>query len=273
MVESGTVVTRVSSPEVRFQFGANWLRFLSTVNEQRISAAAEKLSDWLGDIRGKCFLDIGCGSGIHSLAAIRLGVSRVVSFDYDPQSVGCTEEMRRRFAPESDWRIEQGSALDEGYLRSLGRFDIVYSWGVLHHTGDMWKALDLATIPANDVLMLALYNDQGIWSKVWHKIKSTYNKLPSALRPAFVLAVMGPSEFKYFAHVGPFGYIHNWKSYRQQRGMSRWHDLVDWCGGYPFEVSKPEQVFRFYRDRGFTLTDMSTCAGGLGCNVFTFKRL
>jgi 2-polyprenyl-6-hydroxyphenyl methylase/3-demethylubiquinone-9 3-methyltransferase len=126
-------------------------------------------------VRGKSFLDIGSGSGIHSLAAHRLGASRILSFDYDADSVECTRTLKNRFAPEADWRIEQGSALDPGYIKSLGKFDIVYSWGVLHHTGDMWRSLDLITIPANDQLMISIYNDCGITSKLWKAFKRSYN--------------------------------------------------------------------------------------------------
>src|SRR5258707_12641383 len=132
---------------IRFDFGANWTRFLAVVSEKHIEAAAEKLSSWLGDLRGRTFIDVGCGSGIHSLAALRLDASRIVSFDYDPRSVGYFHEMKRRFAPDANWTIERVSALDESYLRSLGAFNVVYSWGVLHHTGHMWAALDLVTIP------------------------------------------------------------------------------------------------------------------------------
>ena len=131
----------------RFAFGANWSRFLARLTPERIRLAESSLTDWLGDLRGRSFLDIGSGSGLFSLAARNLG-ARVHSFDYDPDSVACTAELRRRFHPDDpDWGVEQGSALDEPYLRSLGMFDVVYSWGVLHHTGDMWRALDLARVP------------------------------------------------------------------------------------------------------------------------------
>ena len=128
----------------RFQFGANWEAFLRSLNDVRILEAEKSLKDMLcvDDLAGKRFLDIGSGSGLFSLAAKRLG-AKVHSFDYDPKSVKCTEELKKRYyANDKYWDIEEGSALDEKYLISLGKFDIVYSWGVLHHTGNMKKALD-----------------------------------------------------------------------------------------------------------------------------------
>src|SRR5580765_3445201 len=142
-----------ANSEVRFRFGQNWTNFLSIVDERRIAEATARMSEVLGDIRGKTFLDVGSGSGIHSLAAIRLGASRVYSFDYDSQSVACTSELKRRFAPMANWQVQPGSALDEQYLRSLGPFDIVYAWGVLHHTGAMWESFDLITIPVVHTLI------------------------------------------------------------------------------------------------------------------------
>src|SRR3954453_10925637 len=127
----------------RFEFGENWARFLAVVDESRIVEAERSLREMLGVERldGRSFLDIGSGSGLFSLAAVRLGAERVHSFDFDPSSVGCTLELRRRYGADADWAVEQGSALDTAYLARLGTFDVVYSWGVLHHTGDMWRAL------------------------------------------------------------------------------------------------------------------------------------
>src|SRR6201992_3576531 len=113
--------------EVRFAFGKNWTGFLSVVDDDRVREATARLYAALGDLTGKSFLDVGCGSGIHSLAAVRLGASRVFSFDYDLQSVECTEEMKRRFAPDADWHIERGSILVEAYVVSLGKFEVFYS--------------------------------------------------------------------------------------------------------------------------------------------------
>lgn len=264
----------------RFQFGENWSAFLSVVNDERIEEAKLSLRDMLGrdDLEGLSFLDVGSGSGLFSLAAARLGARRVHSFDYDPSSVGCTQELRRRYAPAVDWTVEQASALDAEYVRSLGDFDIVYSWGVLHHTGDMWTALENTIAPVADggQLFISIYNDQGPRSHFWRAVKRLYNMLPAPLRFPFTLLVMVPREglsmLKAVALGRPHAYVRGWTDYKRSRGMSRWHDLVDWVGGYPFEVAAPEEIFDFARKRGFTLDRLTTCGGGLGCNQYVFVR-
>src|SRR5690606_32453090 len=127
-------------------------------------------------LAGQRFLDVGSGSGLLSLAAQRLGAN-VHSFDYDPQSVACTREMKRRFAPDADdWTIEEGSALDAEYLAGLPPADVVYSWGVLHHTGEMWRAIDLVSqrVAPGGRFWLAIYNDQGRTSADWIRVKRCY---------------------------------------------------------------------------------------------------
>lgn len=265
----------------RFEFGANWSAFLDVLDDERILEAENSLRKMLGrdDLRGLSFLDVGSGSGLFSLAAARLGADRVHSFDFDPSSVGCTQELRRRYAPAgAEWTIERGSALDADYLRSLGRFDVVYSWGVLHHTGALWTALENAIDAVADEgrLFIAIYNDQGPRSRLWHAVKRTYNALPAALRLPYALLIMVPRESmtaaKAVALGRPLGYVRLWRDWKRSRGMSRWHDLIDWVGGYPFEVATPEAVFEFVRARGFDLDRLKTCSGGLGCNEFVFTR-
>ncbi len=266
----------------RFAFGENWAAFLSVIDEDRIRRAERSLLEMLEmeSFEGKAFLDIGSGSGLFSLAARRLGAT-VRSFDVDPRSVACTEELKDRYFPgDPDWHVGQGSVLDADYLRSLGKWDVVYSWGVLHHTGAMWQALENVgpLVAEGGLLFIAIYNDQGGWSKRWRILKRTYNRLPKVLKPLFAFWVMGPRELRFFALAGlkgkPWTYFDNIANYAEHstRGMSYWHDLIDWIGGYPFEVAKPEEIFNFFRHRGFALRQLRTCAGGIACNEFVFEK-
>ena len=264
----------------RFEFGKNWTRFLAALDDGRIARAEESLREMLetSGLEGRSFLDIGSGSGLFSLAARRLG-ARVHSVDYDPDSVACTKELRRRYFPgDQEWIIEEGSALDEDYIKSLGAFDVVYSWGVLHHTGEMWRALENAALPAapGGKLFVAIYNDMGSKSARWRWIKKTYNGLPKIFKVPFALTVIAPEEAKAMLRsvvtLNPGEYVKSWTRYDQNRGMSRWRDIIDWVGGYPYEVARPEEIFDFYRGRGFTLTKMKCGGVGLGCNEFVFVR-
>jgi 2-polyprenyl-3-methyl-5-hydroxy-6-metoxy-1,4-benzoquinol methylase len=263
----------------RFEFGENWRRFLSVLDSTRIEEAERSLEQMLGRgaLAGKSFLDVGSGSGLFSLAAMRLGARRVHSLDVDPSSVACTLGLKRRYLPAAEnWTVERASVLDKPHLAALGTWDIVYSWGVLHHTGDMWKAMahvDKLVAP-DGRLFIALYNDQGRKSRIWRAIKRTYNLLPRPLRPAFVVIVMAPREAlaaaSDLARLRPMAYARRWTEYKRSRGMSRWRDLVDWVGGYPFEVAKPDDVFRFYREREFQLIELVTRTSG--CNEYVFAR-
>jgi 2-polyprenyl-3-methyl-5-hydroxy-6-metoxy-1,4-benzoquinol methylase len=263
----------------RFAFGRNWLRFLTVLDEERIRTAETSLLSMLKErtLEGRRFLDIGSGSGLFSLAARRLG-AYVHSFDLDPESVRCALELRRRYCPaDGHWRIEQGSALDRDYLASLGKFDVVYSWGVLHHTGNMYEALENAIVPVapRGKLFVAIYNDLGTRTERWRVIKRTYNRLPRGLRPAFTAMAAAPNEARAFAGAclrgEALGYLRTWTAVGE-RGMSRWRDIVDWVGGYPYQAATPEQIFDFYEARGFRLVKLKCGGVGLGCNEFVFIR-
>lgn len=263
----------------RFRFGENWARFLALLSEERIGQAEASLQEMLGptSLRGKRFLDIGSGSGLFSLAARRLGAS-VHSFDFDPQSVACTAELRRRFfSDDARWTVEEGSALDAGYLAALGPFDVVYSWGVLHHTGQMWQALENAARPVapGGLLFIAIYNDMGAESERWHRVKQRYCRLPAALQAPYAVWAMLPYELKDLGRavlrLRPQEYLHSWTRYSGRRGMSRWRDVVDWVGGFPYEVASVPVIERFFHDRGFAPVRIRGTRG-LGCNEFVFRR-
>lgn len=257
----------------RFTFGSNWASFLETLDDARIAQAEQSLKEMLRveSLEGQRFLDAGSGSGLFSLAAKRLGAN-VVSFDFDPQSVACTAELRRRyFAESSSWSVQQASVLDRDFLKSLGQFDVVYSWGVLHHTGHMWDALTNVEplVKQGGRLFIALYNDEGFKSRVWTRIKKFYcSGLPGRwlVKAIFIPMFAGVAVLKCLATGRNY-----FADYKRRRGMSVYHDWIDWIGGYPFEVAKPEEILEFYRDHGFTLDNLRT-TNRLGCNQFVFVR-
>jgi 2-polyprenyl-6-hydroxyphenyl methylase/3-demethylubiquinone-9 3-methyltransferase len=259
----------------RFEFGRNWARFLDRLNDERIAQAQRSLVNWLqtGNLLGKSFLDIGCGSGLFSLAARKLG-AKVHTFDYDPQSVECARALRTRyFANGHDaWTIEAGNVLDRRYMEQFREFEVVYAWGVLHHTGDMWRALEHAALPVaprGGRLHLAIYNDQGPTSQRWRRIKKLYNSsragrtgAMAAIIPYWVFRGL-LSDLKRLKNP-----LTRYREYGSERGMSRLTDWLDWLGGYPFEVAKPEHILEFYLQRGFRLQRLRTAGGGLGNNEY-----
>jgi len=261
----------------RFAFGKNWRRFLDGLDEGRIDAAVASVRKLTGldTLAGRRFLDIGSGSGLFSLAAMRLGADRVLSFDYDPDSVRCGLELKARFFPGDDrWRIVEGSVLDKPFLGTLGTFDIVYSWGVLHHTGNMYLAFanTAALVAPSGLLAIAIYNDQGTKSRAWRAVKAAYCRTPGVLRPLLFSPIAILFELKWLAGDLVRGRLPRSLSRSAVRGMNPWHDWIDWLGGYPFEVATPEAVFDFFHANGFRLERLTTCMGGFGNNEFSFRR-
>jgi 2-polyprenyl-6-hydroxyphenyl methylase/3-demethylubiquinone-9 3-methyltransferase len=262
----------------RFGFGENWKSYLAQLDDARI-AEAEKSLRWLVGrerLTGVHFLDIGSGSGLSSLAARRLG-AHVVSFDHDAQSVECTTGLRDRFFPgDPDWRVEQGSILDRDYLDKLGRFDIVYSWGVLHHTGAMVDAIENAArlVPPDGMLVIALYR-KTLLCRFWALEKRWYCQTSSRAQAVARGLYVGLMRLGFVVLGRNFpAYI---ADYRSKRGMDYIHDVHDWLGGYPYESIGPADVaknltalkFEHVRSK---VQPASIGLFGSGCDEFVYRR-
>ncbi|MBA3735469.1 MAG: methyltransferase domain-containing protein [Actinobacteria bacterium] len=265
----------LSGERLSFSFGDNWVRYLQRLDEHQIRQAEESLAEALGGEPpiGKTFLDVGCGSGLFSLCAARLGAATIVSMDIDPASIACAKRLRGAHADSAPWSILQGSVLDQDFVAGLEPADIVYSWGVLHHTGAMWDAIDrcLRLVAPGGQACIALYNRPNhLRSQL--VLKRTYNRLPRFLRPglvgAYAFGLLGAVLFK--ARRNPIEYVRAYG--RRSRGMSFWRDVEDWLGGLPFEWTEPPRLIAFVRARGFEVDRVVTRPPG-GNNEYLLRQV
>lgn len=229
-----------SGERIGFSFGENWQRYLDTVDDRQLRMAQESLRTSFpgADLAGHTFLDLGCGSGIFSLAARRLGAA-VTSVDVDPASVACAERLRGH---DEGWAIIQQSILDPEGLPTADR---LYSWGVLHHTGAMWEAIDnaLALVEPGGLACIALYN-RPRHPAVHMALKRTYNRLPRPLRRPMVLfyGLAWLTLGTVLRRRNPVRYVRRYGD--NARGMSFWRDVEDWLGGLPFEYTDLSEFTR-----------------------------
>lgn len=256
---------------VRFGFGENWANYSRSIGEPELVNAIAGLERILPDgfdPRGKSFLDIGCGSGLHSVAAARLGFAPILATDYDEASVATTRGNARRFGVGDKLQVIRDDILDSGIE---GRFDVVYSWGVLHHTGSMWAAIRAASalVKPGGAFLIAIYLKTR-FCRPWTAIKRFYCVAPRAVRTAMAYAFHVARSARQIAS-GEF-----FREYRTQRGMNRFYDSVDWLGGYPYESASPAEIEAFLSDEFVLRKSASTTVPiglfGSGCAEYTFVR-
>lgn len=262
---------------VRFQFGENWKNFLGKLTPEQIEEAEKSLRVLLAkdSLSGLSFLDVGSGSGLFSLAASKLG-AQVTSFDFDADSVHATQALRDA-GPYPNWHVHQGSILDIDFVASLGQFDIVYAWGVLHHTGAMWQALNnaAALVRSDGTLALSLYRKTPL-CPAWRVEKRFY----AGASPAIQTTIRSIYKSAYLAGLvltgrSPARYL---QEYRKNRGMEWGINVHDWLGGYPYESAAASDVKAHLAHLGFTRVRSLERSPGLGllgsgCDEFVAQVL
>ena len=263
-----------------FNFGENWVAYLKLLNSERIKEAEISLKQMLkvDSLEGKRFIDIGSGSGMFSLAAKNLG-AKVISFDFDYNSVKCTEHLREKFYPNdaSNWQIFRASVLDKVFMDSLPLADFVYSWGVLHHTGNMLEAMKNASgkVKPGGFLSIALYR-KTIFDKFWVRFKKMYSQSSKTTQKFFQQLWALKTRISFLVKGKSFNKM--LLDYQENRGMDFYKDIHDWLGGYPYETILPENCRLFFTSRGFILSHQNIHIEGVskaissGCDEYLFKN-
>ena len=271
------VTSRGVEEDVTFSFGSNWRRYVGDLSEQRVAAAQNDVERWLGaaGVADRRVIDVGCGSGIHSLAFFNLGAREVVSFDVDPESVEATRSLWKAAGSPDRWHIFEGSILDPGVVAELSRpgFDVVYSWGVLHHTGAMWQAIDRAIeLMADDgLLWIALYAKGPRYARDL-ALKRKFNRA-SPIGKRFIFSkfvTFRACKYLLFGRFDELGKLMQLRRSDRERGMSIYWDIFDWLGGLPYEVAGVDEVVDLARSRGLVLEKIEVSPEG-GCHVFLFS--
>jgi SAM-dependent methyltransferase len=242
-----------------FNFGDNWRRLVKVISEDKLKYAIQDIQSFMApeSISGKSFLDIGCGSGLHAVAAWRLGAREVTTVDLDPKSLKHVQQLKKVFnIPDSfPWTHYVGNIASLEGLDNVSLSDVVYSWGVLHHTGDMWSSINNASsfVKTNGYFYIMIYRDAYL-APFWKYLKKAYTFGPSFLR----LILRGFFVSLFFMlllakHRSISKVKQRIRDYDRNRGMSWYIDIVDWIGGYPFEWASASQVCDYLASSGFKL--------------------
>lgn len=265
-----------------FSFGSNWLEFTKNIKKKNIDDSVKSLETFLdlNTLKGKTFLDVGCGSGLFSMAALKMGARRVVSLDIDKNSIHCTLELISKYKYTNRSEIVLGSVLDKAKIKSLGTYDVVYAWGSLHHTGAMWQALENTIMKVNDkgLLYLAIYNDfSGANSIIagsssfWLGVKRLYGMIPDFGKSLLEILYVAYFVLGYLLTFrNPFSYLNNFS--KREKGMNFMTNVHDWLGGYPYEYATVDELINFCGLRGLAVKRIKS-SNNLGCHELLLVRV
>jgi SAM-dependent methyltransferase len=252
-----------------FNFGVNWQRFSeNSLDARKFEDAFNSLDKLIGHdkIKGRSFLDIGCGSGIFAIAASLAGAGKVTGIDISEESIAASASNKKRFADQNAIDFFHKSIFDET-ITQLGKFDVVYSWGVLHHTGNMWKAIETASqlVSPSAMFVIAIYNKHwSCWG--WKQIKRFYNVVPAIIQRLMIWI------FYFIIAVAKMIVTRKNPFKKQRRGMSFYYDVIDWVGGYPYEYASEAEIIGYVEKRGFKCIKCVKPAVPTGCNEFVFLK-
>jgi 2-polyprenyl-3-methyl-5-hydroxy-6-metoxy-1,4-benzoquinol methylase len=262
----------------QFDFGANWADFSANAasRERAEQARAQFMRLMQGvELQGRTFLDIGFGQGFSLLSAQSMG-ARVVGCDINPKCHEVIERNRALFPglEAAAIPLQVGSILDANVVSALRRmpesgeagFDIVHSWGVLHHTGDMRLALANAVslVRPGGIFVAAIYNRH--WSSLpWLAIKAAYVHSPRLLQK---MMVGGLYPVIWLAKLA----VTRKNPKAMDRGMDFYYDVVDWVGGYPYEYASVHEMEAICRPLGLSLVRAIDAKVPTGCNELVFRK-
>jgi hypothetical protein len=194
--------------------------------------------------------------------------ANVFGIDVDKENIMALEKTRMAMDYTQAPEVCVVSILDQSFVRQHEhQFDIVHSWGVLHHTGNMTKAIENACLLVSDNgnFICSIYNRH--WSSpLWKIIKWCYNVFPAPIQKV-VVGIMYPVI-----------YLSKWIVTRKdpkamERGMDFFHNVVDWVGGYPYEYATADEIKSLVTRQGFKILRIIPAKVPTGCNEFVFKKL
>ncbi len=225
------------------------------------------------NLNGLSILDIGCGSGLHSIAMLDAGATQVDGFDYDANSVKASKFVQAQVGNPPNWTVEQGSVLDDAYVSNLPLYNMVYSWGVLHHTGEVWHAIQNAAsrVKPGGLFYIALYSadlQKNPTPEFWLDVKRKY--VASGWFQRRMMDWWYVWRFQMNKNLLKLPeFLRRMREYKKNRGMNIFTDIRDWLGGWPMEFVYDKEAIDFVEKRGFTLERIAT---GEANSEFLFVR-